>query len=245
VGSGYSGGTTHNPTYQQVCAGLSGHAEAVQTTFDPTVVSYRDFLRVLFAIHDPTTLNRQGADVGTQYRSAIFYHDDEQKAIAQHVVEEIVAARIWDDTIVTEVVPFRAFNRPEDYHQGYFERNGSQPYCRAVIAPKMAKFRRLYLDRLRDWPTTPETSGRPVQLPELIAAGGAQAVEDPTLGQVGHQRPQRSLCGLVLAHWHAVVAQQALYPDSSVVEAGRSCMGKLCFDPVHAPDLHIQVATAV
>jgi len=147
--SGYSGGAVPNPTYQQVCTGKTGHAEVVQITFDPSVVSYREILKVFFDIHDPTTLNRQGADVGTQYRSAIFYHDDEQKRIAEEVIQEMTAAKVWDDLIVTEVAPFKVFYRAEDYHQGYFARNGHQPYCRIVVAPKVSKFRKLYLGKLK------------------------------------------------------------------------------------------------
>jgi peptide-methionine (S)-S-oxide reductase len=149
VESGYSGGTVPNPTYQQVCTGATGHAEAVQITFDPGIVSYGEILEVFFDIHDPTTLNRQGADAGTQYRSAIFYHNDEQKRIAQQVIQEKIEAKVWDDPIVTELVPFEAFYRAEDYHQEYFERNGHQPYCRVVIAPKVGKLRKLYLGRLK------------------------------------------------------------------------------------------------
>lgn len=147
--SGYSGGAVPNPTYQQVCTGTTGHAEVVQITFDPSVVSYREILKVFFDIHDPTTLNRQGADVGTQYRSAIFYHDDEQKRIAEEVIQEMTAAKVWDDPIVTEVAPFKVFYRAEDYHQEYYERNGHQPYCRIVVAPKVSKFRKLYLGKLK------------------------------------------------------------------------------------------------
>ena len=149
VESGYSGGSVPNPAYQQVCTGTTGHAEVVQITFDPSVVSYREILEVFFDIHDPTTLNRQGADVGTQYRSAIFYHDEEQRRVAEQVIQEMTAAKVWDDPIVTEVAPFKAFYRAEDYHQEYFARNGHQPYCRVVIAPKVSKFRKLYLGRLK------------------------------------------------------------------------------------------------
>jgi peptide-methionine (S)-S-oxide reductase len=149
VESGYSGGEVSNPTYQQICTGMTGHAEVVQITFDPSLVSYREILELFFTIHDPTTLNRQGADVGSQYRSAIFYHDDEQRQVSEQVIREMTAAKVWDDPIVTEVVPFRAFYRAEDYHQQYFERNGHQPYCRVVIAPKVSKFRKLYLGRLK------------------------------------------------------------------------------------------------
>jgi peptide-methionine (S)-S-oxide reductase len=149
VESGYSGGTVPNPTYAQVCTGTTGHAEAVRITFDPQVISYRDLLNVFFTIHDPTTLNRQGGDVGTQYRSAIFYHSDAQKAVAEQVMREITAAGLWGGPIVTELTPSAAFYTAEEYHQGYFARNPRQPYCQAVIAPKVAKFRKQHLDKLR------------------------------------------------------------------------------------------------
>jgi peptide-methionine (S)-S-oxide reductase len=149
VVSGYAGGRVKNPTYQQVCAGTTGHAEVVQLTFDPTAISFREILEVFFTIHDPTTLNRQGADVGTQYRSAIFYHSPEQKATAEQVISEINAAKIWSASIVTEVTPFETFYPAEDYHQEYFARNPGQGYCTVVIAPKVAKFRKQYLSRLK------------------------------------------------------------------------------------------------
>jgi peptide-methionine (S)-S-oxide reductase len=149
VVSGYSGGARANPTYREVCTGTTGHAEVVQITFDPKRVSFKEILDVFFAIHDPTTLNQQGADVGTQYRSAIFYHSPEQKAIAEQTIRELDAARVWGKPIVTEVAPFTAFYAAEDYHQEYFSRNGEQPYCRVVIAPKMTKFRQHYADRLK------------------------------------------------------------------------------------------------
>lgn len=149
VESGYSGGFVPDPTYRQVCSETTGHAEVVQVTFDPEVISYRDVLNVFFATHDPTTLNRQGADVGTRYRSAVFYHDEEQRRISEEVISEIEAEGVWDDPIVTEVVPFDAFYRAEEYHQGYFRNNSRQPYCQVVIAPKVAKFRKQHLDKLR------------------------------------------------------------------------------------------------
>jgi peptide-methionine (S)-S-oxide reductase len=149
VVSGYSGGHAENPTYRAVCDGTTGHAEVVQITFDPQVVSYRELLEVFFTIHDPTTLNRQGGDVGTQYRSAIFYHSPEQQATAAQVIAELNAARVWDAPIVTEVVPFQIFYPAEDYHQEYYQNNTSQPYCRAVIAPKVSKFRQKYLEKLK------------------------------------------------------------------------------------------------
>ncbi len=149
VESGYSGGTVANPTYRQVCGGTTGHAEVVQVTFDPKVISFKEILEVFFTVHDPTTLNRQGADVGTQYRSAIFYHDEGQKAVARQVIDEINAAKIWDAPIVTQVVPFNALYKAEDYHQEYFKLNPEQPYCRVVIAPKVAKFRDHYREKLK------------------------------------------------------------------------------------------------
>ncbi|OGO02373.1 MAG: peptide-methionine (S)-S-oxide reductase [Chloroflexi bacterium RBG_13_52_14] len=149
VVSGYTGGKVANPSYHEVCAGKTGHAEAVQITFDPRVISYKEILDVFFQIHDPTTLNRQGADVGTQYRSAIFYHNDEQKAIAEQMIKEINAAKVWKSPIVTEVKPFSAFYPAEDYHRDYFRQNSSQPYCQVVIAPKLAKFRKHYSHKLK------------------------------------------------------------------------------------------------
>jgi peptide-methionine (S)-S-oxide reductase len=149
VVSGYAGGRVPHPSYSQVCAGNTGHAEVVQIEFDPSEVSFMDLLRVFFTIHDPTTLNRQGADVGTQYRSAIFYHTPRQKTDAEAIIAELEAAKVWDDPIVTEVTPFDAFYAAEDYHQEYFVQNGNQPYCRAVVAPKVAKFRKAFLDRLK------------------------------------------------------------------------------------------------
>jgi peptide-methionine (S)-S-oxide reductase len=149
VVSGYSGGEKPNPSYEEVCSGATGHAEVIQITFDPEVVTFEDILHVLFTIHDPTTLNRQGGDIGTQYRSAIFYHSPEQKATAERVIAELNAENLWERPIVTEVTPFTKFYPAEDYHQEYFERNPNQPYCRAVIEPKVAKFRKLYFDRLK------------------------------------------------------------------------------------------------
>lgn len=147
--SGYTGGQVPNPTYARVCDGDTGHAEAIQVTFNPQVLSYHDLLKIFFAIHDPTTLNRQGADAGTQYRSAIFYHDEQQREISRQVIQEITDAHIWDKPIVTEVTPLDKFYPAEDYHQEYFIRNSSQPYCRAVIVPKVTKFRKQFVDRLR------------------------------------------------------------------------------------------------
>ncbi|CAN5151876.1 peptide-methionine (S)-S-oxide reductase MsrA [soil metagenome] len=149
VESGYAGGATQNPTYRQVCAGTTGHAEVIQVTFDPQVTSFKEILDVFFTVHDPTTLNRQGADIGTQYRSVIFYHDDKQKAVAERVIEELNAAHVWDAPIVTEIAPLPAFYPAEDYHQEYFRLNGEQPYCRAVVAPKVVKFRKQFSERLK------------------------------------------------------------------------------------------------
>jgi peptide-methionine (S)-S-oxide reductase len=149
VVSGYAGGTVQNPSYELVCSGTTGHAEVVQVTFDPSIIAYRDLLTIFFTIHDPTTLNRQGADLGTQYRSAIFYHSEEQRVTAQHVIAELTASGVWNDPIVTELAPIEQFYRAETYHQEYYERNPAQPYCQAVIAPKVAKVRREYLDKLK------------------------------------------------------------------------------------------------
>jgi len=149
VESGYSGGHVDNPSYQAVCTGMTGHAEVVQVTFDPSTLSYRDLLRVFFTVHDPTTLNRQGADVGTQYRSAIFYHDDSQRADAEAVIRELTESKLWPNPIVTEVTKFDKFFAAEDYHQEYFVNNPRQPYCMAVVAPKVAKFRKHFVDRLK------------------------------------------------------------------------------------------------
>ncbi|MCK9222839.1 MAG: peptide-methionine (S)-S-oxide reductase MsrA [Limnochordia bacterium] len=152
VESGYSGGHTANPTYQDVCTGETGHAEVVQISFDPGVITYRDILHVFFFIHDPTTLNRQGADRGTQYRSVIFYHDDQQKNIAQGVIQELEAQSIYDAPLVTQLVPFSSFYPAEDYHHRYFTNNPTKPYCAMVIAPKVAKFRQEFLSKLRTRP---------------------------------------------------------------------------------------------
>ena len=149
VVSGYSGGRVRNPSYREVCAGTTGHAEVVQVTFDPAAISFRELLEVFFTIHDPTTLNRQGADVGTQYRSAVYYHSPEQKAAAEQVIREVNTAGIWPAPIVTEVAPVAAFYPAEDYHQEYFARNPNQGYCTVIIAPKVAKFRKQYLSRLK------------------------------------------------------------------------------------------------
>ncbi len=148
VVSGYSGGHVANPTYEQVCSSRTGHAEVVQLTFDPTVITFEEILKVFFSIHDPTTPNRQGADVGPQYRSAIFYHSPEQKATAERVIAELNAQGLWPRPIVTEVTPFEKFYPAEEYHQEYFARNPQAGYCQVVIAPKVAKFRKQYLEKL-------------------------------------------------------------------------------------------------
>ncbi len=149
VVSGYSGGHTENPTYQEVCSETTGHAEVVQVNFDPSQLSYADLLRVFFTVHDPTQLNRQGNDIGTSYRSAIFYHSDEQREIANQVIGEISEAAIYNAPIVTEVTAFDKFWPAENYHQEYFANNPNQPYCAAVVAPKVAKFRKQFADRLK------------------------------------------------------------------------------------------------
>lgn len=147
--SGYSGGRVVNPSYQQVCTGTTGHAEVVQITFDPRIISFREILEVFFTMHDPTTLNRQGADTGTQYRSVIFYRSPEQKAVAEEVVREIENAQVWEMPIVTEIVPFKAFYKAEDYHQEYYKLNPGQGYCRVVIDPKMEKLREHFRKKLK------------------------------------------------------------------------------------------------
>lgn len=149
VVSGYSGGHTDNPTYQAVCSETTGHAEVVQIRFDPSELSFKELLQVYFTVHDPTTLNRQGNDIGSSYRSAIFYHTDAQRQTAEDVIAELTAERLYDDPIVTEVKPFDKFWPAEDYHQEYFANNPGQPYCAAVVAPKVAKFRQKFLQRLK------------------------------------------------------------------------------------------------
>ena len=149
VESGYAGGSSVNPTYEQVCSGRTGHAEVVRIAFDPAVLTFRDLLRVFFTIHDPTTLNRQGNDVGTQYRSVIFCETPEQRADAQAVIAELSAQGLWRDPVVTEIAAKATFYSGEGYHQDYFERNGGQPYCAYVVAPKVAKFRKAFADRLK------------------------------------------------------------------------------------------------
>jgi peptide-methionine (S)-S-oxide reductase len=147
--SGYSGGHKENPTYQEVCSETTGHAEVVQIRFDPKELTLKELLQVFFTIHDPTTLNRQGGDIGTSYRSAIFYHSDEQRRIADEVIAEFTAEGIYDNPIVTEVEPIDKFWPAENYHQEYFANNPNQPYCAAVVAPKVAKFRQKFLSRLK------------------------------------------------------------------------------------------------
>lgn len=149
VESGYMGGRAADPTYEQVCGGGTGHAEVVRIAFDPAVVSFKELLEVFFVIHDPTTLNRQGNDVGTQYRSAIFYHSPQQKADAEETIARLDAAKLWSGPIVTEVTPAGIFYMAEGYHQEYFARNPRQPYCQAVVVPKVAKFRKRFLERLK------------------------------------------------------------------------------------------------
>jgi peptide-methionine (S)-S-oxide reductase len=150
VESGYSGGHKINPTYQEVCSETTGHAEVIQLRFDAALISFKEILQVFFAVHDPTTLNRQGNDVGSSYRSAIFYHSDEQRRIAEEVIKEVDAEGVYDNPIVTQVEPFDKFYIAENYHQEYFANNPNQPYCAAVVAPKVAKFRRKFVDRLKN-----------------------------------------------------------------------------------------------
>lgn len=146
---GYAGGHVPNPTYEQVCTGITGHAEAVQIRFEPETIPYRELLEVFFAVHDPTTLNRQGPDVGTQYRSAIFYHTPEQERTARQVIAELEASGVWKDPIVTQVVPLEIFYPAEEYHQDYYRRNPEQAYCKLIVAPKVAKLRSLYSGKLK------------------------------------------------------------------------------------------------
>lgn len=147
--SGYMGGELERPTYHQVCGGDTGHAEVVRVRFDPARVAYRELLEIFFTLHDPTTLNRQGNDLGTQYRSAIFWHDETQKAEAESLVARLTAERVFDQPIVTELAPATTFWPAEDYHQRYFDRNPHQPYCQYVVAPKLAKFRDKFAQRLK------------------------------------------------------------------------------------------------
>ncbi len=148
VKSGYSGGNVANPTYREVCSGSTGHAEVVQIEFDPNVIPYKDLLEIFWKTHDPTTLNRQGNDVGTMYRSAIFYHNEEQRDLATAYKDKLNKSGAWIDPIVTEIAPFEAFYEAENYHQNYYDNNGSQPYCNFVITPKVEKFKEVFKDKL-------------------------------------------------------------------------------------------------
>ena len=150
VVSGYSGGTVVNPSYEAVCSGSTGHAEACQITYDPTQITYAELLEVFWKTHDPTTLNRQGNDEGTQYRSAIFFHNDEQKRLAEHYKKELDSSKAFDRPIVTEIAPFTNFYKAEDYHQNYFNEHGNQPYCMFVIRPKMEKFKKAFKNKLKE-----------------------------------------------------------------------------------------------
>ncbi len=149
VESGYSGGSVPNPSYEAVCTGKTGHAECTQITFDPNVITYKQLLEIFWKTHNPTTLNRQGNDTGTQYRSAIFYHNEEQKQLAEKYKRELSSAKIWDSPIVTEISPLKTFYKAEDYHQDYYNRNGNQPYCSFVITPKLEKFKKVFADKLK------------------------------------------------------------------------------------------------
>jgi len=149
VVSGYTGGTTFNPTYQQVCTGQTGHAEAVQVSFNPFEISYREVLEIFFSVHDPTTLNRQGGDTGTQYRSAILYHNKQQKAVAEELIGELNKAQLWENYIVTQIVPLDTFYPAEDCHKEYFSRRPEQAYCQMVISPKVHKFRKQWAERIK------------------------------------------------------------------------------------------------
>ncbi|MGI9429127.1 MAG: peptide-methionine (S)-S-oxide reductase MsrA [Bythopirellula sp.] len=169
VTSGYSGGRTENPTYKEICTGLSGHAEVIQVAFDPEQISFAELLAVFWKTHDPTTLNRQGADVGTQYRSVVFYHNDEQKKLAEQYKEKLNGAKAFSNPIVTEISPIEKFYPAEDYHQNYFAQNGSQPYCRAVVAPKVDKVRQVFADKLKS--INQQTAGEPA------SAGGEKKMD--------------------------------------------------------------------
>jgi peptide-methionine (S)-S-oxide reductase len=149
VVSGYTGGTAANPNYEQVCTGKTGHAEAVQVSFNPSKITYREILEIFFSIHDPTTLNQQGVDLGTQYRSAIFYHSEQQKAVAEKLIGELDETYMWKNPVVTEIIPMGKFYPAEDYHQGYFSKNPGQGYCQMVIFPKLNKFRQQWIKRLK------------------------------------------------------------------------------------------------
>ncbi len=150
VQSGYSGGSTDNPTYKEVCTGQTGHAEVIQITYDPQIISFEDILEVFWSVHDPTTLNRQGADVGTQYRSAIFYHSEKQKELAEAYIKQLNELKTFEKPIITEVTKFEVFYPAENYHDDYYNKNGDQPYCRMVIRPKVRKFQKLFKDKLKE-----------------------------------------------------------------------------------------------
>lgn len=150
VVSGYSGGFVDNPSYKEVCTGKTGHAEVVQVTFNPDIIGFEELLEIFWKTHDPTTLNRQGNDVGPQYRSAVFYHNEEQKSLAEHYKKKLDEADIWKNTIVTEISPYENFYVAEDYHQEYFENNANQPYCALVIQPKVEKFEKVFKDKLKN-----------------------------------------------------------------------------------------------
>ncbi len=149
VVSGYTGGTTENPTYKEICSGKTGHAEATQITFDPSIISFKVLLEVFWGTHDPTTLNRQGNDVGTQYRSAIFYHNEEQRQLSEEYKKELIKAKIFNSLIVTEITEIKKFYNAEEYHQDYYEQNKNQPYCSFVITPKVEKFKKVFKDKLK------------------------------------------------------------------------------------------------
>lgn len=150
VESGYSGGQAVNPTYKEVCTGTTGHAEVCQISYDPLVISFTEILEVFWKTHDPTTLNRQGGDVGTQYRSVVFYHNEDQGRVAEEMKSKLDVAHVWEAPLVTEIVPFRKFYKAEDYHQEYYSQNASQPYCSLVITPKLEKFRKVFTDKLKE-----------------------------------------------------------------------------------------------
>ena len=149
VESGYAGGKTANPSYEQVSTGTTGHAESVQVTFNPDVITFKEILEIFFTMHDPTTMNRQGADVGTQYRSVIFYHSDEQRKVAEQVIKEFTEAKVWRAPIVTQLEPFKAFYPAEDYHKDYYHHHEDQPYCSIIIEPKIAKLREHFREKLK------------------------------------------------------------------------------------------------
>ncbi|MFC1505510.1 peptide-methionine (S)-S-oxide reductase MsrA [Thermoproteota archaeon] len=149
VESGYSGGTGPNPTYKQICTGTTDHAEVIQITYNPNIITFKEILQIFFTIHDPTTMNRQGNDVGTQYRSIILYHNQNQKQTTEQVINEITQARIWNTPIVTQIIPYNIFYKAEEYHQEYYKKNPEQSYCRIIIAPKIAKLRKQYFEKLK------------------------------------------------------------------------------------------------